>query len=164
MNRRNLLMLLLGAAGFNCPIPRAQHRNAWLVSVLALPARPDRLEASRFGAFVRGMREEGYVEGGNLQNRVALCWRRCRPIAKARRRADSPQPRHYRRRFDAGRSRRTDGNEYDSNRHGRRLLVGRTLRNLRQQLVGMLLFLKVLLKKTGSLKVPSCLAQAISVP
>jgi putative tryptophan/tyrosine transport system substrate-binding protein len=67
MNRRNILMLLLGSAGFNCPIARAQHRKTWLVGFLALPARPDRLEASRFGAFVRGMREEGYVEGGNLK-------------------------------------------------------------------------------------------------
>lgn len=45
----------------------AQQRKVWRVGFLALPARPEPLEASRFGAFVRGMRELGYVESDNLK-------------------------------------------------------------------------------------------------
>jgi putative ABC transport system substrate-binding protein len=67
MDRRKLLMLLVGSAGLVSSIARAQQRKVWLVGFLALPTRPDRLEASRFGAFVRGMREQGYVEGENLK-------------------------------------------------------------------------------------------------
>src|SRR5262245_26712871 len=43
-----------------------QQRKVWRVGFLALPARPDSLAASRFGAFSQGMRELGYVEGDNL--------------------------------------------------------------------------------------------------
>jgi hypothetical protein len=63
MNRRKLLKMLVGSAGFGSATARAQQRRVWLIGFLALPTRPDRLEASRFGAFVRGMRELGYIEG-----------------------------------------------------------------------------------------------------
>jgi putative ABC transport system substrate-binding protein len=43
-----------------------QHR-VWRVGFLALPSRPNPLEASRFGAFASGMRELGYIEGENLK-------------------------------------------------------------------------------------------------
>lgn len=65
IDRRKLLMAL--AASGSPAAVRAQQRKVWLVGFLALPTRPDRLEASRFGAFVRGMRELGYVEGDNFK-------------------------------------------------------------------------------------------------
>jgi len=44
----------------------AQQQRTWRVGFLALPERPDPLESSRFGAFGRGMRELGYIEGKDL--------------------------------------------------------------------------------------------------
>ena len=68
IDRRTLLMALAASASHvNTAAVLAQHRKVWLVGFLALPARPDPLEASRFGAFVRGMRELGYVDGDNLK-------------------------------------------------------------------------------------------------
>jgi hypothetical protein len=43
----------------------AQQRT-WRVGFLALPKRPEPFQSSRFGAFVRGMRDLGYIEGRNL--------------------------------------------------------------------------------------------------
>jgi len=48
----------------------AQQRT-WRVGFLALPARPEPLEKSRFGAFATGMQALGYIEGKNL----AIEWR-----------------------------------------------------------------------------------------
>ena len=68
IDRRTLLMALAASSSpLNTAAVRAQQRKVWLVGFLALPTRPDRLEASRFGAFVRGMRELGYLEGDNLK-------------------------------------------------------------------------------------------------
>jgi len=79
MNRRKLLKMLVGSAGFASATARAQQRRVWLIGFLALPTRPDRLEASRFGAFVRGMRELGYIEGDS----VKIEWRfACGDIAQ----------------------------------------------------------------------------------
>jgi putative ABC transport system substrate-binding protein len=39
----------------------------WRVGFLVLPARPQPLESSRFGAFAHGMRELGYIEGKTLE-------------------------------------------------------------------------------------------------
>ena len=44
----------------------AQQQRIWRVGFLALPARPEPLEPSRFGAFARGMRDLGYLEGKNI--------------------------------------------------------------------------------------------------
>jgi putative ABC transport system substrate-binding protein len=43
-----------------------QQRKVWRVGFLAIPERPIALESSRYGAFARGMRDLGYVEGDNL--------------------------------------------------------------------------------------------------
>jgi len=68
IKRRTLLMALAAWAGVaRDAAVSAQQRKVWLVGFLALPARPDRLEGSRFGEFVRGMRELGYAEGENLK-------------------------------------------------------------------------------------------------
>jgi putative ABC transport system substrate-binding protein len=68
IDRRTLLMALAATASpANTAAVRAQRHKIWLVGFLALPTRPDPLERSRFGAFVRGMRELGYVEGDNFK-------------------------------------------------------------------------------------------------
>jgi putative ABC transport system substrate-binding protein len=72
IDRRTLLIALATAAGIaNAPSASAQPRKIWHVGFLALPARPEPLDSSRFGAFVRGMRELGYVDGENL----VIVWR-----------------------------------------------------------------------------------------
>jgi putative ABC transport system substrate-binding protein len=71
MNRRDTLIALaaLGAAPLaalaQAPI------KVWRVGILAQGARPASPGGDSFGAFVRGMRELGYVEGRNL----AIEWR-----------------------------------------------------------------------------------------
>jgi putative ABC transport system substrate-binding protein len=68
IDRRTLLAALAASASFaNAAAVRAQRPKVRVVGFLALPARPDLLEASRFGAFVYGMRELGYIEGDNLK-------------------------------------------------------------------------------------------------
>jgi ABC-type uncharacterized transport system substrate-binding protein len=66
IDRRTLLVALAAASFGDASKIGAQQRKSWRVGFLALPTRPEPLEASRFGAFVRGMRELGYVEGENL--------------------------------------------------------------------------------------------------
>ena len=67
MNRRELLAIL-GAAAVAWPldVEAQQQRKVWRVGFLAIPERPAALGSSRYGAFSRGMRELGYVEGDNL--------------------------------------------------------------------------------------------------
>ena len=66
MNRRDsvLALLALGAA------PRAsfaqQPGKVWRVGILAQSSRPATPDGDNFGAFLRGMRELGYIEGKNL--------------------------------------------------------------------------------------------------
>src|SRR3982074_630587 len=71
INRRTLLSTLGMLVLSRTPVACAQQRKVWRVGFLALPLRPASLETSRFGAFARGMRELGYVEGENL----AIEWR-----------------------------------------------------------------------------------------
>jgi putative ABC transport system substrate-binding protein len=66
--RRRALLVILGAAAVAWPLGvRAQQQaKVWRVGFLAIPQRPAALESSRYGAFARGLRELGYVEGDNL--------------------------------------------------------------------------------------------------
>jgi putative ABC transport system substrate-binding protein len=67
MRRREFIALVSGVAVAWPPGVRAQQqRKVWRVGFLAVPLRPAALESSRYGAFARGMRELGYVEGENL--------------------------------------------------------------------------------------------------
>jgi putative ABC transport system substrate-binding protein len=65
IRRRHALAAGLSALGLSLRAG-AQQRMA-RVGFVALPQRPAALESSRFGAFARGMRELGYVEGRTLQ-------------------------------------------------------------------------------------------------
>jgi putative tryptophan/tyrosine transport system substrate-binding protein len=66
INRRTLLSALALSTVSALPGALAQQQRKWRVGFLALPARPEPLETSRFGAFSLGMRELGYAEGRNL--------------------------------------------------------------------------------------------------
>ena len=66
MNRRDALIILLALGA----VPRASFAQpqgkVWRVGFLALLGRPADLESHYLGAFAKGMRELGYVEGRNL--------------------------------------------------------------------------------------------------
>jgi putative ABC transport system substrate-binding protein len=64
MKRRKLLVSLL--LGVVAPGGALSQQKAWRVGFLAGRARPVVLGTDYFGAFPRGMRELGYVEGKNL--------------------------------------------------------------------------------------------------
>ena len=67
INRRTLLSTIgLSIVSMRPRAPFAQQQRTWRVGFLALPERPEPLETSRFGAFARGMRDLGYIEGRNL--------------------------------------------------------------------------------------------------
>jgi ABC-type uncharacterized transport system substrate-binding protein len=66
MDRRKLLTMMGAATACAAPGAFAQQQRIWHVGFLTLPVRPDPFEPTRFGAFVRGMRELGYIEGKNL--------------------------------------------------------------------------------------------------
>jgi putative tryptophan/tyrosine transport system substrate-binding protein len=67
MRRREFITLFGGAAvSWPLGVRAQQQRKVWRVGFLAVPRRPDPLVSSRYGAFARGMRELGYVEGENL--------------------------------------------------------------------------------------------------
>jgi ABC transporter substrate binding protein len=66
MDRRIFLSTMGLSVVAATPGAFAQQQRIWRVGFLALPERPDLLENSRFGAFGRGMRELGYIEGKNL--------------------------------------------------------------------------------------------------
>jgi putative tryptophan/tyrosine transport system substrate-binding protein len=69
INRRAILWAMGLAVAARSSASAEQH--TWRVGFLTLPTRPEPFQASRFGAFVRGMRDLGYVEGRNL----AIEWR-----------------------------------------------------------------------------------------
>jgi ABC-type uncharacterized transport system substrate-binding protein len=71
IDRRILLSALALSTVSGLSRALAQQQRMWRVGFLALPARPEPLEASRFGAFALGLREFGYLEGRNL----TLEWR-----------------------------------------------------------------------------------------
>jgi putative ABC transport system substrate-binding protein len=68
MNNRRKLVVALGAAALTAPFGlfAQQQGKIWRVGFLTLFGRPANLEAHFLGAFPRGMRELGYVEGKNL--------------------------------------------------------------------------------------------------
>jgi putative ABC transport system substrate-binding protein len=68
MNNRRKLGVALGAGALTFPFPSfaQQAGKVWRVGFLAFPTRPSSLDSHVFGAFPRGMRELGYVEGRNL--------------------------------------------------------------------------------------------------
>jgi putative ABC transport system substrate-binding protein len=68
MNNRRKLIVALGAGALVAPFGSfAQQQNKiWRVGFLAQSARPESLDSSPFGAFIRGMREFRYIEGRNL--------------------------------------------------------------------------------------------------
>ncbi len=73
MKKRRKLLVGFGAASFAVSLrPLAQTKGKiWRVGFLTLRKRPESLDTGIPGAFVRGMRELGYVEGNNLR----LEWR-----------------------------------------------------------------------------------------
>ena len=72
MKRRQVLVAL-GAGALAAPLASfaQQQGKVWRIGFLAPRSRPDSIESDLYGAFVRGMRELGYVEGKNL----AIEWR-----------------------------------------------------------------------------------------
>jgi putative ABC transport system substrate-binding protein len=66
MNRRTLISSIALATVCARSAAFGQQQRIWRVGFLALPAKPEPLEDSRFGAFALGMRELGYIEGRNL--------------------------------------------------------------------------------------------------
>jgi putative ABC transport system substrate-binding protein len=68
MNSRRKLLVALGACALAAPLFSfaQQQGKVWRVGFLSQRGRPDSLDSDVFGAFPRGMRELGYVEGKNL--------------------------------------------------------------------------------------------------
>jgi putative ABC transport system substrate-binding protein len=73
MNNRRKLVIALGAGALGAPFDLyAQPQSkVWRVGFLSQGARPAALDSDVFGAFMRGMRDLGYVEAKNL----AMEWR-----------------------------------------------------------------------------------------
>jgi len=69
LNKRRNLVIALGASVVLLPLLSLAQQPAkvWRVGFLSQRARPDSLESGVFGAFRRGMRDLGYVEGKNLE-------------------------------------------------------------------------------------------------
>jgi putative ABC transport system substrate-binding protein len=68
MNNRRKLLVVLGAGALAVPLSSfaQQQRKVWRVGFLSPRRRPASLDTDYFGAFPRGMRDLGYVEGKNL--------------------------------------------------------------------------------------------------
>jgi putative ABC transport system substrate-binding protein len=69
VNNRRKLFVALGAGALAAPFAcfPQQPGKVWRVGYLSQRARPDSLDSGVFGAFRRGMRELGYVEGKSLE-------------------------------------------------------------------------------------------------
>jgi putative ABC transport system substrate-binding protein len=66
MNRRDTVFALLALGAVPLVCHAQQQGKIWRVGYLTLRRRPDSIDADFTGAFPRGMRELGYVEGKNL--------------------------------------------------------------------------------------------------
>ena len=68
MNNRRKLVVVLGASVLAAPLASfaQQQRKVWRAGFLAENSRPAAIDAHFHGAFPRGMRDLGYVEGKNL--------------------------------------------------------------------------------------------------
>jgi putative ABC transport system substrate-binding protein len=68
MNTRRKLLVALGAGALAAPFGSLaqQPDKVWRVGYLTPRSRPASLDADTFGAFARGLRDFGYVEGKNL--------------------------------------------------------------------------------------------------
>ena len=68
MNTRRKLVVALGASALASPFASFAQEvgKVWRVGFLASRNRPASIESDEFGAFPKGMRELGYVEGKNL--------------------------------------------------------------------------------------------------
>ncbi len=68
MNKRRKLLIALGASALTAPIPvfAQQQGKVWRVGFLYQGSRLSALETGRYGAFLKGMSELGYIEGRNL--------------------------------------------------------------------------------------------------
>ncbi len=71
MNRRDTLLALAALGAAPLAALAQQPGKVWRVGILAQGARPASPGGDSFGAFLRGLRELGYVEGRNL----AIEWR-----------------------------------------------------------------------------------------
>jgi putative ABC transport system substrate-binding protein len=69
MNQRRRLLLVAGASALAAPFGSfaQQQSKVWRVGFLSPRSRPDSIDADAYGAFPRGMRELGYIEGKNLE-------------------------------------------------------------------------------------------------
>jgi putative ABC transport system substrate-binding protein len=68
VNRRRQLLIAFGASALGAPLASLaqQQTKIWRVGFLSPRSRPTSLDSDYFGAFPRGMRDLGYVEGRNL--------------------------------------------------------------------------------------------------
>ena len=66
MNRRDTVFALLAFSAAPLASDAQQQGKIWRVGFLTQRRRPDSIDADLLGAFPRGMRELGYVEGKNL--------------------------------------------------------------------------------------------------
>ena len=71
MKRREAVLGLIALGAAPLAALAQQQGKLWRIGILAQSARPASLGGDSFGAFLRGMRELGYVEGRNL----AIEWR-----------------------------------------------------------------------------------------
>ena len=69
MNNRRKLMVAIGASALVAPFASfaQQQSKVWRVGFLGFNPRPDSIDSTFTGAFPRGMRELGFIEGKNLE-------------------------------------------------------------------------------------------------
>jgi putative ABC transport system substrate-binding protein len=68
MKNRRRLLVVLGASSLAAPLASfaQQQAKVWRIGVLSVRSRPDSFVGDNYGAFLKGLRELGYVEGKNI--------------------------------------------------------------------------------------------------